>query len=577
MDVLAPTGLAKALRWLSTLIYVPALYLSGFLLSRPLGWLMPTWRTDQVDLAGATMAFALLLVTLPIRLRRVWGENHPWRRLGLRVPVTQAIRTGLAGLALSFGLLAFVSAGLLLSGQALWAGNLADPGRLANALLLGSGVALAEEVVFRGWLWGELKLLVSRRQALLGQAVVFAIVHPWYRASGLLAISLLAGLMLLGIGLAIERRRGKGSLWGACALHGGLVGGWFLMQSGLLVVSPLAPGWWVGPGGTSSNPVGGLLGLIGLTLLVGLRRREAKHARGQDGSNKQKRIHRANVRKRRIRLVMMQKDEGELLHSWVKYHADIVGYANLCIIDHGSTCPRTKLFLDQAFDNGALVVRQRYQHNDYSLKGAIIETEIKRYPAHAYIPMDCDEFLCLERAGSITCNPKKILLYLQQLPQGKVYKVKRRLNNAPWSASTFLPMSTTRPGKIFMTTKHFHGLDMGNHRCMSTGKAERSRISYIHLHNRPFDWLVRASRAKLLARGLNTKDREALMAYRQARRPGWHLCENLLISEDDWIAHLRKHDQFISNAFSRRLQKLGLDHPFFTRMHVQATTEGIST
>ena len=29
------------------------------------------------------IALVLLLFSLPVRLRRVWGEAHPWRRLGL--------------------------------------------------------------------------------------------------------------------------------------------------------------------------------------------------------------------------------------------------------------------------------------------------------------------------------------------------------------------------------------------------------------------------------------------------------------------------------------------------------------
>jgi membrane protease YdiL (CAAX protease family) len=261
---------------------VPLLYLAGFVLSRPLGGLLPDWRPDQVDLAGAVIAFTALLITLPWRLRRVWGSTHPWRRLGLALPSARAVRTALMGLARAAGLLGFVSAGLLLSGQAHWAGALPDSGRVGNALLLGCGVGMAEEILFRGWLWGELELVAGRRQALLGQAGVFALVHPWYRAPGLLALSLLGGLTLLGIGLALERRRGNGSLWGASALHGGLVGGWFLLQSGLLDVSPAAPGWWAGPGGSSINPVGGLLGWIGLTVLLvgpGLQSRAVARAR----------------------------------------------------------------------------------------------------------------------------------------------------------------------------------------------------------------------------------------------------------------------------------------------------------
>jgi hypothetical protein len=66
-------------------------------------------------------------------------------------------------------------------------------------------------------------------------------------------------------------------------LHGGLVGGWFLLQSGLLDVSPGAPGWWAGPGQGGVNPVGGLLGWIGLLALLSQQRLRWEHA-GPDGT-----------------------------------------------------------------------------------------------------------------------------------------------------------------------------------------------------------------------------------------------------------------------------------------------------
>jgi membrane protease YdiL (CAAX protease family) len=45
---------------------------------------------------------------------------------------------------------------------------------LLNALALVLGVGFAEELLFRGWLWGELQLRLRPAGALLAQAVVFA-------------------------------------------------------------------------------------------------------------------------------------------------------------------------------------------------------------------------------------------------------------------------------------------------------------------------------------------------------------------------------------------------------------------
>lgn len=267
----AVPGVQRPNGW-ATLLYVPLLYGTGWLLSRPLALVAPSWRPDQVDLAGLMLALLLLLVSLPLRLRRVWQESNPWQRLGLAVPLNAALRSGVRGLLKALVLLSLVAAALVLAGQAQWLGEL-NGALLLNGLLLLFGVGFAEELLFRGWLWGELELQLGERRALVLQALIFALLHPWYRAPGLEAVGLLGGLILLGLVLALQRRADRGSLWGAIGLHGGLVGGWFVMQKGLLQISPAAPAWWVGPGGADINPIGGLIGWVGLAALLWVRRR----------------------------------------------------------------------------------------------------------------------------------------------------------------------------------------------------------------------------------------------------------------------------------------------------------------
>jgi uncharacterized protein len=259
-------------RWPGTLLYVPVLYGLGWLLARPLALLAPGMRPDQVNLAGAVLALLLLLATLPWRLRRCWGCERPWQRLGVAVPAAAGMRALLRGLLKALLLLALVVGSLFAAGQARWGGNL-QAGEALNALALVLGVGFAEELVFRGWLWGELELESGPRRALLLQAVVFGLVHPWTRAPGLGAVGLLGGLILLGVALGLQRRADGGVLWGAIGLHGGLVGGWFALQAGFMQISPGAPAWLVGPGGANPNPIGGLIGWLGLGGLLVVRRR----------------------------------------------------------------------------------------------------------------------------------------------------------------------------------------------------------------------------------------------------------------------------------------------------------------
>ncbi|MEB3332567.1 MAG: CPBP family intramembrane glutamic endopeptidase [Synechococcaceae cyanobacterium] len=257
--------------WLGTLLYVPLLYAGGWLLSRPPVLLLPGLRSDQGDLIAALIALVLLLLSLPWRLRRAWGEPAPWRRLGLAAAAAPILKALLRGWLKAVLLLLLVGAGLLLSGQARW-GHTPTAAACANALLLGAGVGFAEELVFRGWLWGELELRLNPATALMLQATVFGLVHPWAAAGGLAAVELLGGLILLGVALALQRRADHGVLWGSVGLHGGLVGGWFLLQSGPLQLIPDAAAWLAGPGGAQANPIGGLLGWLGLLLLILVRR-----------------------------------------------------------------------------------------------------------------------------------------------------------------------------------------------------------------------------------------------------------------------------------------------------------------
>lgn len=250
---------------------MPLLYGLGWLMARPLALLSPALPPDRIDLVGAGLAVILLLSTLPWRLRTVWGVDTPWRSLGVAAPVPALLRALLSGMIEALALLSLVVLVLLAAGQAHWRGAV-ETGTGLNALVLLLGVGFAEELLFRGWLWGELQRHLSARRALWLQAAVFSLVHPWMVAPGLGALGLLGGVFLLGLVLALQRRADGGILWGAVGLHGGLVAGWFLLQSGLLVLSPQTTSWLVGPGGAHPNPIGGLPGIVmlaGLALLLG--------------------------------------------------------------------------------------------------------------------------------------------------------------------------------------------------------------------------------------------------------------------------------------------------------------------
>ena len=135
-----------------------------------------------------------------------------------------------------------------------------------DAVLLIVGVGFAEELIFRGWLLEELRYLFGAKWGIRGQAVLFSLVHTRFNLGFVPMLSLLTGLFLLGLLLAARRERDRGSLWGCIGLHGGLVGGWYLLEAGLLQLSPTTPAWLIGPGGLHPNPLGGLVAITALLL-----------------------------------------------------------------------------------------------------------------------------------------------------------------------------------------------------------------------------------------------------------------------------------------------------------------------
>ena len=265
--------------WLPTVLFIPLLYALGWLAAVPLTLLgLPT---DQLSLTGTVLSFVLFLLVMPRWAALRWSESRPWAALGIRgaKPQEQPAPAAalLKGLLIAAGLLMVITSVVLIDGSGNWRGEV-DATQLTNAVLLCFGVGFAEELIFRSWLWTELQEMIGSRRAAWAQASIFSLVHTRFNL-GLGAMGgLLIGLFLLGMVLARQRQSDRGSLWGCIGLHGGLVAGWFLLQNGLLQLSPNAPPWLVGPGGHSPNPLGGLIGILSLLILLLIQRTAVANA-----------------------------------------------------------------------------------------------------------------------------------------------------------------------------------------------------------------------------------------------------------------------------------------------------------
>ena len=256
----------------------------------------------------------------------------------------------------------------------------------------------------------------------------------------------------------------------------------------------------------------------------------------------------------------MQKNECDLLEAWSKYHTKITRPANITIVDNGSNEQKTLKILELLAKKGFNIVSKE-NPEEFEKKGAIIEELIKKNhkPNCVSIPLDCDEFLTLETQKGIECKAKNIKKYLHGCASGKIFKVKRRLNNSPFSHHEFMPMPAERPTKLFFTTTDFRNLDIGFHSCSSSHRTSESEISLVHLHFGSHRSLIEKSKEKLKSR-VDINSAEKLTNY---SGKGHHLIPYLILTKNELSHKIINENIFVRcKNFSERIKKYKIKHPF---------------
>lgn len=249
------------------------------LLSLPIA--LPLYFWEYAATAGKSVIWAPVslffgfVLCLPTWMRGIHHCRHPWRVLGFQardrwwLGWAITFTAGIIGIILLYGL-------QLVLGWGAW--QLPGPamGRfLVEGLLVGFGVGLAEELLFRGWLLFELEQDFTPATALWINALVFAIAHFLRPLSAILATwPQFVGLVLLGTALVWARRIPVADRWRqrhittlgpAAGLHGGLVFAYYQVDvNDLVMATSKVPDWITGIGG---NPLSGLLGLAFLSVI----------------------------------------------------------------------------------------------------------------------------------------------------------------------------------------------------------------------------------------------------------------------------------------------------------------------
>ena len=245
---------------LSTILFIPILYLIGWFLTKPIFWI--GLGKENLSLIGTVFTFLIFVFSMPRWFELRWGLCNTWILLGINKigERRNIIFYFFKGFLFSVILLSLILIPLINYGWGSWVGII-SPQILLNAILLLIGIGFAEELIFRGWLLEELKNQFGLKKGLIFQSLMFSIVHIGFNLPLWQMLSILTGLFLLGIFLAFVRLKNDDSLWVCIGLHGGLVGGWFLVNNGLFDLSKDVPIWLVGPGNINTNPLGGFWGI----------------------------------------------------------------------------------------------------------------------------------------------------------------------------------------------------------------------------------------------------------------------------------------------------------------------------
>ena len=197
-----------------------------------------------------------------------WNQKKIWRKLGFTKFDESIFNDSFKKELLKSFLIILFWILLLIFGDILIFRSAINYQLLFDILFTSIFVGVAEELLFRVWLFEELKLFLSTNKAISLQAIFFSVVHP-YNFGDSLTVNILMkiGLLLLGIYLNLLRINNYPNIFPSIAFHGGIVGFIFLAKSFLQVQGNYPFLIYGNQYDDFINPVGGLIGIFTLIIL----------------------------------------------------------------------------------------------------------------------------------------------------------------------------------------------------------------------------------------------------------------------------------------------------------------------
>jgi membrane protease YdiL (CAAX protease family) len=272
----APLRLATFLGALS-ILWLP--------LALPIYWLLRE-DTNPASILTMGLLFVELLFLWQLWGKFVHGDRHIYTRYGL-ARNSKNIREFWQGLAIGF----WLCLGLFITEAVFgWIDIIQPSASLIRIIIEGwlsaVGIALAEELLFRGWLLDELQRDYGKKICVGVTAIAYALAHFIKPMEEIIRTAVtFPALVLLGIALVLAKYKygdralkdtaphkafQEGNRLGiSIGIHAGLVWGYYIVNVGQLIeYNNQVPVWVTGIDG---NPIAGVMGVVflsGLTWIV---------------------------------------------------------------------------------------------------------------------------------------------------------------------------------------------------------------------------------------------------------------------------------------------------------------------
>jgi hypothetical protein len=266
-----------------------------------------------------------------------------------------------------------------------------------------------------------------------------------------------------------------------------------------------------------------------------------------------------------VAVLMMQKNEGELLRTWLAYYGSQFGTRSLYIFDDVSDDPETINALNDAAGAGATVFwNPRSEGWKLEDKGACFSNlmEMLREKYAWFIPVDCDEFIAVDLGNGVALGRDAIMDEVDRVSDNaKPYlRVANCYNNIPGTTEAY--RQPCKKTVIKASTRRVF-LDHGLHVFDWSAKRDfvdpsmigQCRLTHVHFDSKPYQRSLVSSREKL-KNLVPDFSRETLQNY---RGDNYHAAQMLLMTEAEYYERFAFRQRVdISAEFTR----FGLQVPF---------------